>query len=70
MLGGFLFFGLVRFSNQAHASRCAGPYRRYRERTLQRCTDDTLGLQPSKPADLCASTQAMGDEWLQERARP
>jgi len=39
-------------------------------RTYQQRADHTLGLQPSKPADLCASMQAMGDEWLQGRARP
>lgn len=39
-------------------------------RTLQARADHTLSLQPSKPADLCASMQAMGDDWLQGRARP
>lgn len=39
-------------------------------RTHQQRADHTLGLQPSKPADLCASMQALGDEWLQGRARP
>ena len=39
-------------------------------RTLQVRADHTLSLQPSKPADLCASMQAMGDEWLQGRAKP
>lgn len=39
-------------------------------RTHQGRADQTLGLQPSKPADLCASMQAMGDDWLQGRARP
>lgn len=30
--------------------------------------DYTLGLQPKVPGDLCASMQALGDEWLQGRA--
>lgn len=36
-------------------------------RTHQARADHTLSLQPSKPADLCASMQAMGDEWLTSR---
>lgn len=39
-------------------------------RTHQARADHTLSLQPSKPADLCASMQAMGDDWLQGRAKP
>ncbi|MFN9471049.1 hypothetical protein [Acidovorax sp.] len=39
-------------------------------RMHQARADATLSLQPSKPADLCASMQAMGDEWLQGRAKP
>jgi hypothetical protein len=39
-------------------------------RTLQARADATLSLQPSKPADLCASMQVMGDDWLRGRARP
>ena len=30
--------------------------------------DYTLGLQPKVPGDMCASMQALGDEWLQGRA--
>lgn len=37
-------------------------------RTHQQRADYTLGLQPRKPTDLCASMQALGDEWLQGRA--
>jgi len=29
--------------------------------------DYTLGLQPKVPGDMCASMQALGDEWLQGR---
>lgn len=32
--------------------------------------DYTLGLQPKHTGDMCASMQALGDEWLQGRARP
>lgn len=39
-------------------------------RTHQARADHTLSLQPSKPADLCASMQAMGDEWLASRIPP
>lgn len=39
-------------------------------RTLHARSDHMLSLQPSKPGDLCASMQAMGDEWLQGRGRP
>ncbi|MBV7427265.1 MULTISPECIES: hypothetical protein [unclassified Acidovorax] len=31
--------------------------------------DYTLGLQPKVPGDMCASMQALGDEWLQGRGR-
>ena len=31
--------------------------------------DRTLGLQPKVPGDMCASMQALGDEWLQGRAQ-
>ena len=31
--------------------------------------DRTLGLQPKMPGDMCASMQALGDEWLQGRAQ-
>lgn len=31
--------------------------------------DYTLGLQPKVPGDMCASMQALGDEWLQWRGR-
>lgn len=30
-------------------------------------SDYTLGLQPKVPGDMCASMQALGDEWLQGR---
>lgn len=30
--------------------------------------DYTLGLQPKVPGDMCASMQALGDEWLKGRA--
>lgn len=36
---------------------------------LQRRSDYTLGLQPKVPGDMCASMQALGDEWLQGRAQ-
>lgn len=39
-------------------------------RTHQQRADHTLGLQPSKPANLCTSMQALGDECLQGRAQP
>jgi peptidoglycan hydrolase CwlO-like protein len=32
--------------------------------------DYTLSLQPRSPLDLCGSMQALGDEWLQGRAKP
>lgn len=35
---------------------------------LQQRADYTLGLQPNVPGDMCASMQALGDEWLQGRA--
>ena len=31
--------------------------------------DYTLGLRPKVPGDMCASMQALGDEWLQGRAQ-
>lgn len=37
---------------------------------LRQRADNTLGLQPKDPGDLCASMQALGDEWLQGRAKP
>ena len=36
---------------------------------LQACSDYTLRLRPSNPADMCASMQALGDEWLQGRVQ-
>ena len=36
---------------------------------LQARADYTLRLRPSNPADVCASMQALGDEWLQGRAQ-
>lgn len=34
---------------------------------LQQRADYTLGLQPKVPGDMCASMQALGDDWLQGR---
>ncbi len=34
---------------------------------LQQRADYTLGLQPKVAGDMCASMQALGDEWLQRR---
>ena len=39
-------------------------------RNLQQRADYTLGLKPRIPTDACASMQALGDEWLQGRAKP
>ncbi|GAB2472289.1 hypothetical protein GCM10027082_24760 [Comamonas humi] len=39
-------------------------------RPLERRADYTLGLQPKDPFNQCASMQALGDEWLQGRAKP
>jgi hypothetical protein len=36
---------------------------------LQARADYTLRLRPKDPADMCASMQALGDEWLQGRAQ-
>ena len=36
---------------------------------LQARSDYTLRLRPSNPADMCASMQALGDEWLQGRVQ-
>ncbi|WP_295855904.1 hypothetical protein [uncultured Xylophilus sp.] len=36
-------------------------------RQLQQRADRTLSTPPADPADLCASTQRLTDEWLQER---
>ena len=36
---------------------------------LQARPDYTLRLRPKDPADMCASMQALGDEWLQGRAQ-
>ena len=38
--------------------------------THEKRADYTLGLRPKNPADMCASMQALGDEWLQGRAKP
>lgn len=35
---------------------------------LQQRADYTLGLQPKVPGDMCASMQALGDDWLKGRA--
>lgn len=37
---------------------------------LNQRADYTLGLQPKMPNDMCASMQALGDEWLQRRVVP
>lgn len=37
---------------------------------LDHRADYTLGLQPKDPLNQCASMQALGDEWLQGRAKP
>lgn len=37
-------------------------------RPLERRADYTLGLQPQEPFNQCGSMQALGDEWLQQRA--
>jgi hypothetical protein len=39
-------------------------------RNLAQRADHFLGLKPRDPADQCASMQALGDEWLQGRAKP
>lgn len=36
---------------------------------LTQRADRTLGLPPKMPGDMCASMQALGDEWLQGRAQ-
>ena len=36
---------------------------------LNQRADHTLGLQPKVQGDMCASMQALGDEWLQGRAQ-
>jgi hypothetical protein len=36
---------------------------------LDQRADRTLGLQPKVQGDMCASMQALGDEWLQGRAQ-
>lgn len=38
--------------------------------THEKRADYTLGLRPKNPGDMCASMQALGDEWLQGRAKP
>lgn len=37
---------------------------------LSQRADATLSQQPKVPGDMCASMQALGDEWLQGRAKP
>ena len=39
-------------------------------RSLQQRADYTLGLKPRDPANQCGSMQALGDGWLQGRAKP
>ena len=39
-------------------------------RTLTRRADATLASAPAVPGDMCASLQALGDNWLQARAKP
>ena len=34
---------------------------------LNRRADKTLATAPSVPGDMCASMQALGDNWLKER---
>lgn len=36
---------------------------------LNQRADRTLGLQPKVPGDMCASMQALGDDWLQGRGQ-
>ena len=38
-------------------------------KTHDQRADYTLGLRPKVPGDMCASMQALGDEWLQGRAQ-
>ena len=38
--------------------------------THEKRADYTLGLRPKHPTDMCASMQALGDEWLQGRVKP
>lgn len=39
-------------------------------RTLTKRADATLSSAPAVPGDMCASMQALGDDWLQSRAKP
>lgn len=39
-------------------------------KSLSQRADATLSQQPTVPGDMCASMQALGDEWLQGRAKP
>ena len=39
-------------------------------RTPTRRADATLASAPAVPGDMCASLQALGDDWLQARAKP
>ena len=39
-------------------------------RTLTKRADITLATAPAVPGDMCASLQALGDDWLQSRAKP
>ena len=39
-------------------------------RTLTKRADATLASAPAVPGDMCASMQALGDDWLQSRAKP
>ena len=39
-------------------------------RTLNRRADTTLASAQAVPGDMCASLQALGDDWLQLRAKP
>ena len=38
-------------------------------KTHDQRADYTLGLRPKNPADMCASMQALGDDWLQGRVQ-
>ena len=58
-------------ANQRHAA--AAPARAAaatKAQALNQRADDTLTRQPADPTDSCASLQALGDEWLQGRAKP
>ncbi|MDD2711277.1 MAG: hypothetical protein PHU77_00015 [Simplicispira sp.] len=39
-------------------------------RTLTKRADTTLASAPAVPGDMCASMQALGDDWLESRTKP